>query len=247
MMKNKQAGNTLIFVLVILLLITIIGTWAIRGAITSLNITTNAQAQALLVQNSDAVFFQLESYADHAVKIAKLQLDNGMIGYVNKPENKGKELVYCLRKSEKDDKYNLGKASLVYWQGANISKNEMGQDGYCKVNNTTDFTSDRGAVVTRIGARSILEGSKDWGHMYEGTDSETYAGKDIGTIIINATSFIPNLSTASADEINKCVMNYPSFNFVVDGVTKDSVADCLSKLNVPYSSQEMEYQLRQVS
>ena len=40
MMKNKQAGNTLIFVLVILLLITIIGTWAIRGAITSLNITT---------------------------------------------------------------------------------------------------------------------------------------------------------------------------------------------------------------
>ncbi len=38
MMKNKQAGNTLIFVLVILLLITIIGTWAIRGAITSLNI-----------------------------------------------------------------------------------------------------------------------------------------------------------------------------------------------------------------
>ena len=99
MMKNKQAGNTLIFVLIILLLITIIGTWAIRGAITSLNITTNAQAQALLVQNSDAVFFQLESYADHAVKIAKLQLDNGMIGYVNKPENKGKELVYCLRKS----------------------------------------------------------------------------------------------------------------------------------------------------
>ena len=95
MIKNKQAGNTLIFVLVILLLITIIGTWAIRGAITSLNITTNAQAQALLVQNSDAVFFQLESYADHAVKIAKLQLDNGMIGYVNKPENKGKLVFYA--------------------------------------------------------------------------------------------------------------------------------------------------------
>lgn len=247
MMKNKQAGNTLIFVLIILLLITIIGTWAIRGAITSLNITTNAQAQALLVQNSDAVFFQLESYADDAVKIAKLQLDNGMIGYVNKPENKGKELVYCLRKSEKDDKYNLGKASLVYWQGASISKNEMGQDGYCKVNKATDFTSDRGAVVTRIGARSIVEGRKDWVHMYEGSDSETYGGKDIGTIIVNATSFIPNLSTASADEINKCVMNYPSFNVVVGGVTKDSVADCLSKLNVPYSSQEMEYQLRQVN
>lgn len=97
-MRNKQSGSTLIFVLIILLLITIIGTWAIRGAMTSLNITTNAQAQSLLVQNSDAVFFQLEAYTDDAVKIAKLQLDNGMIGFANKPENKGKELVFCLRK-----------------------------------------------------------------------------------------------------------------------------------------------------
>ncbi|MCY1160996.1 hypothetical protein D9M71_07670 [compost metagenome] len=246
-MRNKQSGSTLIFVLIILLLITIIGTWAIRGAMTSLNITTNAQAQSLLVQNSDAVFFQLEAYTDDAVKIAKLQLDNGMIGFANKPENKGKELVFCLRKNESSEKYNLGKASIVYWQGSSIQKNDLGQDGYCKVNKSADFTSDRGAVITRVGARSITEGRKDWGHMYEGSDSETYGGKDIGTIIINATSFIPNLSSASADEINKCVMNYPSFNIVVNGVTKDSVADCLSRLNVPYSSQEMEYQLRQVN
>lgn len=246
-MRNKQSGNTLIFVLIILLLITIIGTWAIRGAMISLNITTNAQAQSLLVQNSDAVFFQLEAYTDDAVQIAKLQLDNGMIGFANKTENKGKELVYCLRKSESTNKYNLGKASMVYWQGADIHKNDLGQDGYCKVSKAADFTSDRGAVVTRVGARSITEGRKDWGHMYEGSDSETYGGKDIGTIIVNATSFIPNLSSASSDEINKCVMNYPSFNIVVNGVTKDSVADCLSKLNVPFSSQEMEYQLRQVN
>ncbi|WP_173911726.1 hypothetical protein [Acinetobacter sp. Marseille-Q1618] len=246
-MQNKQSGNTLVIVLMMLLLITIMGTWAIRGAITSLNITTNAQAQALLVQNSDAVFFQLESYTDDAVQIAKLQLDNGMIGFANKPENKGKELVYCLRKNEKENKYNLGKASLVYWQGATLRKNDLGQDGYCKVNKATDFTSDRAAVVTRISARSISEGRKDWGHMYEGGDAETYGGKEIGTIIINATSLIPNLSSASADEINKCIMNYPSVNIVVNGVTKKSVADCLSELNVPFSSQEMEYQLRQVS
>lgn len=245
-MKN-QSGNTLIFVLIMLLLIAIVGTWAIRGAITSLNITTNAQAQSLLVQNSDAVFFQLEAYTDDAVQIAKLQLDNGMIGFVNKPENKGKELVYCLRKAESTNKYNLGKASLVYWQGSTIQKNDLGQDGYCKVNLSTDFTSDRGAVVTRVGARSIVEGRKDWSHMYEGSDPESYGGKDIGTIIINATSFLPNLSSASAEDINKCVMNYPSFNVVVNGETKDSVADCLAALNVPYSSQEMEYQLRQVN
>ncbi|WP_179995903.1 MULTISPECIES: hypothetical protein [unclassified Acinetobacter] len=246
-MKTKHTGNTLIVVLVLLLLIMIVGTWAIRGAITSLNITTNAQAQSLLVQNSDAIFFQLEAYTDDALKIAELQLDNGMIGFANKNENKGKELVYCVRKNESTDKYNLGKASIVYWQGSTIKKNDLGQDGYCKSNKSNDYVSNRNAVMTRVGVRSATENRKDWTHKYEGSDSETYGGKDIGTIIVNATSFIPNLSTASADEINKCVMDYPSFNVVVDGVTKDSVADCLSKLNVPYSSQEMEYQLRQVN
>src|SRR5690606_35027650 len=209
-MKKIQSGNTLIVVLVVLVLITIIGTWAIRGSITSLNIATNAQAQALLVQNSDAVFFQLESYTDDALKIAELQLDNGMIGFVNKPENKGKELVYCLRKNESTQKYNLGKASLVYWQGTSIRKNDMGQQGYCKVGQANDYVSNRNAVITRVGVRSSLENRTDWSHMYEGSDPETYGGKDIGTIIVSSISYLPSLSTAKDSEIDKCVMNYPS-------------------------------------
>ncbi|WP_347456732.1 hypothetical protein [Acinetobacter thermotolerans] len=246
-MNIKQTGNTLLVVLVVLLLITIIGTWAIRGSIISLNISTNAQAQSLLVQNSDAVFFQLEAYTDDALKIAELQLDNGMIGFVNKPENKGKELVYCLRKTESGDKYNLGKASIVYWEGSTIRKNDLGQDGYCKTGKSEDYISDRNAVITRVGVRSSLENRKDWTHMYDGSDSETYGGKDIGTIIVSAVSYLPNLSTSEDSKIDACVMNYPSFNVVVNGVTQKSVIDCLADLNVPYSAQEMEYQLRQVN
>lgn len=246
-MQSKQNGSTLIFVLVMLLLITIVGTWAIRGAIISLNITTNAQAQSLLVQNSDAVFFQLEAYTDDAAKIAELQLDNGMIGFINKPENKGKELVFCLRKSEAGDKYNLGKASLVYWEDTSIRKNGMGQDGYCKTSNANDYVSDRNAVLTRVGVHSSLENKKDWSHMYEGSDSETFGGKEIGTIIVSAISYLPNLSSSKDSEIDKCIMNYPSFNVIENGETLKSVADCLAELNVPYSAQEMEYQLKQVS
>ena len=39
-----QRGATLIVVLVMLILLTLVGTWAIRGSLTSLNIATNTQA-----------------------------------------------------------------------------------------------------------------------------------------------------------------------------------------------------------
>lgn len=246
-MSNKQNGSTLIMVLFVLILITLVGTWAIRGGMTSLNIATNAQAQALLVQHSDAVFYQLEGYTDHALKLTEMQLDNGMIGYVNKPENKGRELVYCIRKDDGDDRYHIGKASMIYREGSTIKRNELGQDGYCDVKNVKHYTSDRNAVLTRVSIRAATESRQDFGHMYEGTDADSFGGKDIGTIIVNATSIIPNLSNASQDKINECLGNYTSFIEVVGGVQMDSMNECLAKLNVPYSSQEMEYQLRQVS
>lgn len=59
-MKKNQTGATLIVVLVLLLVITIIGTLAIRQSLMSLNIVTNSQAQQLLVQNSDAALFNVE-------------------------------------------------------------------------------------------------------------------------------------------------------------------------------------------
>ena len=48
--RHSQNGSVLIVVLVMLIVIAIAGTWAIRSSITSLNISTNAQASSLLVQ-----------------------------------------------------------------------------------------------------------------------------------------------------------------------------------------------------
>ena len=56
-MKTKQEGATLIVVLILLVIITMIGTLAIRSSLTTLNIATNSQAQQLLVQNSDSAIF----------------------------------------------------------------------------------------------------------------------------------------------------------------------------------------------
>jgi Tfp pilus assembly protein PilX len=93
----SQKGATLIVVLVMLILIMLVGTWAIRGSITSLNIATNAQAQALLTQNSDSVFFSMENKTSDKLNFANMRIGDGILAYVLRPENKGKELVLYTR------------------------------------------------------------------------------------------------------------------------------------------------------
>ncbi len=92
-MKN-QSGAVLIVVLVMIVVIAIAGTWAIRSSITSLNISTNAQAQSLLMQNSDSVFYTLENRANDDLEFAKMRIGDGMLAYVLRPENKGKDFRF---------------------------------------------------------------------------------------------------------------------------------------------------------
>ncbi len=51
--QRQQRGATLIVVLIMLLVITIVGIFAIRVAMTSLNIATNSQIGQLLLQTGD--------------------------------------------------------------------------------------------------------------------------------------------------------------------------------------------------
>ena len=44
-MKKNEQGATLIVVLILLVIMTVIGTLAVRNSLTSLNIATNSQAQ----------------------------------------------------------------------------------------------------------------------------------------------------------------------------------------------------------
>ena len=78
----------------------------------------------------------------------------------------------------------------------------------------------------------------------EGDDKESSKGTRIQKVTITATSILPNLSDSSKSDINKCLKNYTSF---VDNVIKnETVTDCLSSKNVPYSTQEMEYTMKAV-
>src|SRR5690606_7812355 len=101
--SQKQNGSVLIVVLIMIVVIAMIGTWAVRSSITSLNISTNAQAQSLLMQNSDSVFYKLENKTQNDLTFAQMRIGDGMLAYVLRPENKGKELVFCIRGTQTDN------------------------------------------------------------------------------------------------------------------------------------------------
>lgn len=240
---NMQRGATLIVVLIILILLTLVGTWAIRGSLTSLNIATNAQAQALLQQSSDAVFFSLENQTSDDLTLAKMQIGDGMLAYVLRPENKGKELVFCMRGGDANTLEGSRNASVVYWSGTTISNTSLGTTGFCKLSRKSDFISGRSAVMTRVGIRPAAV-VQDWEHMLEGDDPETSKNQQIQKVIVNVISIIPNLSESSASDIEGCLKNFTSF---YDPVTSNTtVSECLAGRNVPFSNQEMEYTLRPV-
>lgn len=241
--RNSQKGATLIVVLIMLVVLTLVGTWAIRGSITSLNIATNTQAQALLMQNSDSVFFTLENATSDALKFANMRIGDGMLAYVMRPENKNKELVFCIRGTVSNNFAGSRYGSVVYWNGTTINNTELGKNGFCKTDRSLDFLSKRAAAMTQVSLRAA-PAEKDWEHMISGDDKETSKRQDIQKVIITATSFLPNLSSSLESKINTCLTDYTSF---YDGVAKqDTVTDCLAKNNVPYSTQEMEYTLRYV-
>ena len=241
--ERSQTGATLIVVLVMLVLLTLVGLWAIRGSITALKISTNAQVVSLLKQTSDSVFFTLENKTDDELTFTNMRIGDGMLNYTLRPENKGKELVFCIRGETVDNFAGSRIASVIYWQSSTINNSEMGKNGFCQVNRIGDFLSGRNAVITQVSVRAA-EGDRDWEHYMEGDDKETSKSTGIQKVVITATSLIPKLSNSSDDEINTCLSEYTSFRDRV--VQNDTVTDCLASLNVPYSTQEMEYTMKPV-
>lgn len=247
--QNRQSGAVLIVVLIMLVLVTLVGTWAIRGSIISLKIATNAQAQALLKQTSDSVFFTLENKTDDELAYANMRIGDGMLNYVLRPENSGKELVFCIRGGTSDHFEGSNISSVVYWVDEDTIRNtDNGTNGFCKVDRLSDFLSGRNAVMTQVTVRPVSN-DRDWEHMMEGDDKESSKSTGIQKVAITATSILPNLSDASSSDINSCLKNYTSF---VDPVLAESntpnetVTDCLSEKNVPYSTQQMEYTMKTV-
>ncbi len=253
-MKNTQRGATLIVVLVLLLVIMVIGTLAIRSSLMSLNIATNGQAQQLLIQNSDAAIFNVED----PDRLVWNQSKDGLFGYVTDAANKGKELVFCYRGTQSQF-FQSSKTSVMMWQsGSNApSGGSTGTDGYCQVGHNADYTSGRKAVMTQVAIKSQISASDavagidtPFGDMQRGTDTDSSKIEDAQRIVVVATSIVPAMSQASDNDINACFSQHMNQVVIPLNVTPDdgankSVSECLQALGVPFTTQVSEYSLIQ--
>lgn len=252
-MKHFQEGAaTLIVVLVMLIVITIIGTIAVRQSITSLNVATNSQVQQLLAQNSDSVYFNVEKRDN----LMRSFTASGMFEYLRNRAGSDAELVFCYR-GDTNEFFDINQASIIRWpEGANKPSNDqIGGSGYCNVspNATINyFTSGRRAVVTQVAIKypSSDINSQLFSTHIRGTDFTSTGAQPPARVKVFTVSVVPTLSGSDRGKINDCLSKHMNevtipastqANVPVGSDERLSITQCLSKLNVPFSSNVTEY------
>lgn len=217
---NQQKGATLITVLIILVIITLIGTIAVKSGILGLKIATNSQVNSLLMGNSDSALFNIENPDQIARQLA---LD-GMFAYFNSSANANDELVFCYRASE-NSFFKLSKASAITEDG---STTKIGVDGFCKAN---QFAMGRSAVLSQVYLTKNATTSTPFGGVPKGTSlgqsNVPVTMHNIGATVI---SVLPSFAGATTTQIENCFKQRAS-----------AVGACFDGLGIPYNMQHSDY------
>ena len=219
-MMKKQLGSALIIVLVILVLVTLIGTLAVRSGILGLKLATNSQVSALLLENSDSALFNIENPDQVARQLA---LD-GMFAYFNSSANADDELVFCYRAAQASF-YSFSKASAITEDG---STTKIGVDGFCKAN---QFAMGRSAVLSQVYLTKSSTVSAPFGSVPKGTSigqsNVPATSNNIGATVI---SVLPSFAGATTAQIENCFKQRAS-----------AVGACFDGLGIPYNMQHSDY------
>ena len=223
---KKQLGSALIIVLVILVLVTLIGTLAVRSGILGLKLATNSQVSALLLENSDSALFNIENPDQVARQLA---LD-GMFAYFNSSANADDELVFCYRAAQASF-YSFSKASAITEDG---STTKIGVDGFCEAN---QFAMGRSAVLSQVYLTKSSTVSAPFGSVPKGTSigqsNVPATTNNIGATVI---SVLPSFASATSTQIEACFKR-PS----IKPATGQTVGECFDNLGIPYNMQHADY------
>ena len=217
---KQQKGATLITVLVILVIVTLLGTIAVKMGIVGLKIATNSQVNALLLENSDSALFNIEN-PDEVER--QLALD-GMFAYFNSAANADDELVFCYRAAQ-DAFYYFSKASAIAADGTTT---KIGVDGFCKAN---QFAMGRSAVLSQVYLTKNATTSTPFAGVPKGT-SLGQSNVPVTTHNIGATviSVLPSFAGATTTQIENCFKQRAS-----------AVGACFDGLGIPYNMQHSDY------
>lgn len=229
--RRSQRGNTLIVVLFLLLIITIVGTIAVRHSLFGLKVATNSQAQGLLLQNTDAYFLKLEA-ANSVQKMINAS-KFGPIGYAAQDGNIGNEFALCYTR-ESEQAFNTNQVG-VFDTKQSSGKFVGLSKGYCDPTKQTDFTSGRKAVMTQISIK-VLNESNPLENFVEGTDTPLV--KEPASVRINVVSILPAMAVnVSSSTIIDCLQHYPAEP--ING--SETITSCLRKNNIPFNAQAADY------
>lgn len=235
----NQQGATLIYVLFMLLIITVLGTMAVREGVFSLKVATNSQIQALLSQSTNSAIFKIQN----PVFLKGYLSSSGLFGFIRAPENYDKEMVFCFKESQTSF-FDIDSSSVIYVPlGATAIKNDLyGKSGYCNPDADTNFfTNRRKIVMTQVSIKQAQPetSASPLADTVVGTDMSNAKIDQTSAFKVYVVSILPNVSNVSNAQIYECLSNRMSDPPTT--VANETVTDCLAKLNVPYNTQTVTY------
>ncbi len=258
----RQRGATLIVVMILLVIISVIGVYAIRHSLFSLKLATNAQVQTMLMQTSDVALSHLERNFNQN-EAANRNLAMTPVGQVLLSGNEGKELQFCFKPTEitgtnkalKNSMFfNLADFRIIERAGptstlASTTADSGSIDAYCDPE--TMFSISRKALVTQVAVINLDEPAVELNRFdltAQGTDlkENNVETKRVRVIV---TTLAPALSSASVSEIKNCLKTgllddlsmRNRADTTVSQVKVETAHECLSKLGVPVNTQVAEY------
>ena len=261
-LPSQQRGATLIVVLIMLLVITIVGVFAIRVAMTSLNIATNSQIGQLLLQTADTPTNQLLNRSSYKNLTSVTSVVGKAISDQADPLKHGREYVFCYKPTDALQMNSILDMTVLIPPAATanddtkatIDSTESNRSGFCDLEN--DFGSAREAVVTQVAIKYISEADPDvtpGASLERGTDaskdSNVQQGKVDGRIRVTATAILPNYASADLATVQQqCIGSASTVGFINDNMdvglrTKKTMADCLTEYGIPVNTQIQEIDL----
>lgn len=266
-LPDKQIGATLIAVLLFLLLITIVGVTVVRNSVTDLKISTNEQADALLVNAADNTNEQVTNIVNETTGTERSYLLSplGFFGYymgATKAANRGDLVEFCYRPRE-DYFFRMGEATVMAPDGGTkLVSGASASGGLCRVNNTDDYVNARQNIMTQVSVtrpRASAVAVAPLSHLVEGTSiGMGNTNMESPTFRINSASLIPAMGGATDKELTDCLA-LPSENAesFVSGAEEDDPDtptyfsetrnECLARIGAPARVTVSEVQLETVS
>lgn len=252
---KQQQGMTLITTMIVLLLVTVIGTLAVRYAMTGLKVSTNSQVKQILIQSADTPLFIIRNMTPQQIR----QLDN-VIGLALNNNFLDREYVFCYRpKSQKNFATigsNVAQISPYTSTGNLTTEKTMrliqgNNASFCSL--TTDFGSGRDAVVTQVSVSLItnnLDRVEKGQYLPEGTNvsGASHLKGTLGStqrFRVTTTAILPSYSNTKLSQVqSECLSAAkPRLNDNTDYPTIFTLNHCLAQFGIPVETQTQEFNL----